>query len=94
MGTKVQYKSYWPEYYPMRDLNENSNSCSWPHYYGDKPIANGQYYNGFLARAATDLYPPYDKDVLKKTMLEHEEIFKTQVFKYFLAPADTYVHLD
>lgn len=63
----------------MRDLNENSNSCSWPHYYGDKTIANGQYYNGFLPRASTDLYPPYDKDELKKTMLEHEEIFKNQV---------------
>jgi hypothetical protein len=81
MGTKVQFKSYWPGYYPMRDLNENSNSCSWPAYYGDKPLANGQYYNGFLPRAATDLYSAYDKDVLKRTMLEHEETFKNQVYE-------------
>ena len=70
----------------MRDLNENSNSCSWPAYYGDKPLANGQYYNGFLPRAATDLYSAYDKDVLKRTMLEHEETFKKQVFNYFFWP--------
>ncbi|KAF5449558.1 hypothetical protein F2P56_029990 [Juglans regia] len=79
MGTKVHCKSLLPGYYPMRDLNENSNSCSWPLYYGDKTFVNGQYYNGFQLRAPTDLYPGYDKDVVKQTMLEHEAIFKKQV---------------
>ncbi|OMO71910.1 hypothetical protein COLO4_27938 [Corchorus olitorius] len=79
MGTKVQSKSYLPAYYSMRDLNEDSNSCSWPLYYGDKTLTNGQYYNGFFPRAITDAYPGYDKDVLKRTMLEHEETFKKQV---------------
>lgn len=67
----------------MRDLNENPNNCSWPLYYGDKTFGNGQYYNGFLPRVPTDLYPGYDdKDVVKRTMLEHEAIFKNQVFKF------------
>ena len=63
----------------MRDLNEDSNSCSWPLYYGDKTLTNGQYYNSFFPRANIDAYPGYDKDVLKRTMLEHEAIFKNQV---------------
>ncbi|XVE53165.1 hypothetical protein DITRI_Ditri02bG0181900 [Diplodiscus trichospermus] len=79
MGTKVQSKSYLPGYYSMRDLNEDSNSCSWPLYYGDKTLTNGQCYNSFLPRASVDAYPGYDKDVLKRTMLEHEAIFKNQV---------------
>ena len=84
MGTKVQSKSYLPGYYSMRDLNEDSNSCSWPHYYGDKTLTNGQYYNSFFPRVIADAYPGYDKDVLKRTMLEHEAIFKNQVIKSLL----------
>lgn len=79
MGTKVQCKSYLPGYYPMRDLNQDSNSCSWPPYYGDKTLTNGQYYNGFLPRAAAEAYSGYEKDVVKRTMLEHEAVFKKQV---------------
>ena len=84
MGTKVQSKSYLPGYYSMTDLNEDSNSCSWPHYYGDKTLTNGQYYNSFFPRVIADAYPGYDKDVLKRTMLEHEAIFKNQVIKSLL----------
>ncbi|KAG6651122.1 uncharacterized protein LOC122313294 [Carya illinoinensis] len=81
MGTKVHCKSYLPGFYPMRDLNENSNSCSWPPYYCDKTMVNGQYYNTILPRAATDLYPGCDKDVVKQTILKHEETFRTQVYE-------------
>ncbi|KAF2325439.1 hypothetical protein GH714_028706 [Hevea brasiliensis] len=63
----------------MRDLNEDSNSCSWPLFYGDRVFTNGQYYNGFLPRAIADVYTGYDKDVVKQTMLEHEAIFKKQL---------------
>ncbi|KAG8654190.1 uncharacterized protein LOC110615491 isoform X1 [Manihot esculenta] len=79
MGTKVHCESCFPGYFSMRDLNEDSNSCSWPLYYGDRAFTNGQYYNGFLPRTITDVYPGYDKDVVKQTMLEHEAIFKTQL---------------
>ena len=63
----------------MRDLNEDSNSCSWPLFYGDKTFTNGQYCNGFSPRVIADVYPGNDKDVVKRTMLEHEAIFKNQV---------------
>lgn len=79
MGTKVQYKSAFPGYCSMRDLNEDCNSFSWPPYYGDKTLPNGQYYNGVSPRAVVDACQGYDKDILKQTMLEHEHIFKDQV---------------
>ncbi|XP_039044686.1 uncharacterized protein LOC120184236 isoform X2 [Hibiscus syriacus] len=79
MGTKVQSKSYLPGYYSMRDLNEGSNGCSWPLYYGDNTLTNGQYYNGFFLRAIADAYPGYDKNALKQKMIEHEAIFRAQV---------------
>ncbi|KAL5761677.1 hypothetical protein ACOSP7_017941 [Xanthoceras sorbifolium] len=79
MGTKVQCKSYLPGYYSMRDLNEDSNSCSWPLYYGDKNLTNGQYYNGFMPRVVSESYSGYDKDAVKRKMLEHEAIFKDQL---------------
>ncbi|CAK7326159.1 unnamed protein product [Dovyalis caffra] len=79
MGTKVQCESYFPGYFSMRDLNEDSNSCNWPLFYGDKTFSNGQYYNGFLPRVIADAYPGNDKDAVKRTMLEHEAIFKKQL---------------
>ncbi|KAJ0095587.1 hypothetical protein Patl1_16743 [Pistacia atlantica] len=81
MGTKVQCKSYLPGYYPMRDLNQDSNSCSWPSYYGDKTLTNGQYYSGFLPRAAAEAYSGYEKNLVRQTMLQHEAVFKKQVFE-------------
>ncbi|CAK9186158.1 unnamed protein product [Ilex paraguariensis] len=77
MGTEVQCKSYFPIYYSMRDLNEDANSSSWPPYYGD----NGQYFNGFRSRTVQNTYPSNDKDALKQKILEHEAIFKNQVYE-------------
>ncbi|KAF9677115.1 hypothetical protein SADUNF_Sadunf08G0074200 [Salix dunnii] len=79
MGMKVQCESYFPGYFLMRDLNEDSNSCSWPLFYGDKTFTNGQYCNGFSPRVIADAYPGNNKDVVKRTMLEHEAIFKNQL---------------
>ncbi|KAL0358128.1 UNVERIFIED_CONTAM: hypothetical protein Scaly_1498500 [Sesamum calycinum] len=81
MGTKVHCKSYLPGYYSMRDLNEDSSSSSWPLCYGDKTVTNGQCYNGFVPRNTIDGYPGYDKDALKQKMLEHEAVFKNQVYE-------------
>ncbi|XP_039014000.1 uncharacterized protein LOC120143849 isoform X2 [Hibiscus syriacus] len=81
MGTKVQSESYLPGYYSMKDLTKDSNSCSWPLYYGDKTLINGPYYNGFFLRAIAEAYPGYDKNALKRKMLEHEAIFRTQVYE-------------
>lgn len=77
----MQCKSHWPGHYSVRDLNEDPNNCSWPLYYGDKTLSNSQYYNGFLPRAAADAYQGYGKDLVKQTMLEHEAIFKDQVYE-------------
>ncbi|XP_015164814.1 uncharacterized protein [Solanum tuberosum] len=79
MGTQVHYKGFSPSYYSMRDLNEDANSSSWPLFYGDKTLPNGQYCNGFTSRTVTDAYPGYDKDILKQKMIEHEAIFRNQV---------------
>ncbi|KAI3733743.1 hypothetical protein L6452_13198 [Arctium lappa] len=80
MGTQVQSKSSFEGYYSMRDVNEDSNSSSWPLFYGEKPLTNGHYYNGFIPRSTiADAHPGYDKDALKQKMLEHEDIFKKQV---------------
>jgi len=76
MGTKVQNL---PGYYSMRDLNEESSSCGWPLFYGDKSLSNGQYYNSYLPSSATDACSGYDKDAVKRMMLEHDAIFKNQV---------------
>ncbi|KAL0372496.1 UNVERIFIED_CONTAM: hypothetical protein Scaly_0931200 [Sesamum calycinum] len=65
----------------MRDLNEDSSSSSWPFFNGDKTVQNGQYYNGFMPRTSVDGYPGHEKDALKQKMLEHEAVFKNQVFE-------------
>ncbi|KAG5059515.1 hypothetical protein JHK87_000544 [Glycine soja] len=78
MGTKVQNL---PGYYSMRDLNEESSSCGWPLFYGDKSLTNGQYYNNYLPSSVTDACSAYDKDVVKRMMLEHEAVFKNQVYE-------------
>ncbi|KAL0385938.1 UNVERIFIED_CONTAM: hypothetical protein Sradi_2988100 [Sesamum radiatum] len=40
-----------------------------------------QCYNGFVPRNTIDGYPGYDKDALKQKMLEHESVFKNQVYE-------------
>ncbi|KAA8532945.1 hypothetical protein F0562_032938 [Nyssa sinensis] len=65
----------------MRDLNEDSSSSNWPIFYGDKSLTNGQYYNVFLSPTGTDSFPGSDKDALKRKMLEHEAIFRNQVYE-------------
>ncbi|XP_076943985.1 uncharacterized protein LOC143614426 [Bidens hawaiensis] len=82
MGTEVHCKSSFEGYYSMRDVNEDSNSSNWPLYYGHKGLTNGHYYNnGFTPRNITDADSSCDKDALKQKMLEHEAIFKNQVYE-------------
>ncbi|XP_073130319.1 uncharacterized protein [Henckelia pumila] len=81
MGTKVHCKSYLPGYCSMRDLNEDSISSSWPLFNGDKTVANGQYFNGFMPKTAINGYPENDKDALKQKMIEHETVFRNQVYE-------------
>ncbi|KAK9063627.1 hypothetical protein SSX86_017498 [Deinandra increscens subsp. villosa] len=81
MGTEVHCKSSFEGYYSMRDVNEDSNSSNWPLVYGEKGLTNGHYYNGFIPRPIADVDPGCEKDALKQKMLEHEAIFKNQVYE-------------
>ncbi|XP_074336296.1 uncharacterized protein LOC141673444 [Apium graveolens] len=81
MGTKVHCKSHTPGYYSICDMNENSSSSIWSPFHGDKNLLNGQYCNGFIQRTVRDEYPEYEKDVLKQKMIEHEMVFKNQVYE-------------
>uniref|UniRef100_A0A1J3DSM9 Uncharacterized protein n=1 Tax=Noccaea caerulescens TaxID=107243 RepID=A0A1J3DSM9_NOCCA len=76
MGTKVHCESLYGGYHhSMRDLNKD---CRWPLLYSDnKTSANDQSYNGFPSQTTFDC----DKDVVRRTMLEHEAVFKTQVLE-------------
>ena len=76
MGTKVQHTSYLPGFYAMRDLNEEAEGC-WSQYYEDN-TSGRNLYNGYQLRP-TNRYSEYDKEMLKRTMLEHEAIFRKQV---------------
>ncbi|XP_038983441.1 uncharacterized protein LOC103705318 isoform X2 [Phoenix dactylifera] len=78
MGTKVQCKGYIPGYYPMTNLNNDTNS-SWSLYHEDKTFS-GQLYNGFKVRAVNE-HSEYDKEMLKRIMLEHEAVFRKQVYE-------------
>ncbi|MCE3216166.1 hypothetical protein HAX54_005186 [Datura stramonium] len=80
METQVHRKGYLPAYYSMSYLSEDSNNRS-PLHYGEKIFTNAQYCNSFMSRTTIDADPGYDKDVLKKKILEHEETFKNQVFE-------------
>ncbi|KZV14652.1 hypothetical protein F511_42064 [Dorcoceras hygrometricum] len=79
MGTEVQFKNCLPGYYSMRELNEDSSSSSWPLFYGDNTVTHGQYFNGFTPRITIDDHPGYEKDELKRKMIEHETVFRNQV---------------
>ncbi|CAK8536636.1 unnamed protein product [Lathyrus sativus] len=79
MGTKVQNLSGY--YSMMRDLNEESSSCGWPLFYRDKTPINGKCYENYLPSVASDACSVDDKDVVKRMMLEHEAVFKNQVYE-------------
>ncbi|XP_023002787.1 uncharacterized protein LOC111496547 [Cucurbita maxima] len=81
MGTKVQCKSYLPGFYPMRELNNDTSSHNWHLFYGERAFTNAQYPNVFFPRTNTNGYLGDDKNVVKQKMLEHEAIFKNQVFE-------------
>ncbi|CAL9092731.1 unnamed protein product [Musa acuminata var. zebrina] len=77
MGTKVQCKSYLPGY-PISDLHEDAN-YSWSRFSEDKTFSR-QMHNNFKLRGVSS-WLDYDKEMLKRTMLEHEAIFQRQVFE-------------
>ncbi|KAH7660727.1 hypothetical protein IHE45_15G012200 [Dioscorea alata] len=79
MGTKVQCKSYMPGYYPMRGHDDDRNG-NWSMFYDGSRAPNGHLYNAFMLKPMNG-YSEYDKEMLKRTMLEHEAIFRKQVYE-------------
>jgi hypothetical protein len=78
MGMKVQFKSY----NSTRDINEDMNSSNVTQFYNQKSLPNGQFYNDFIPRTSIESYPVYaSKDVLRQKMLEHESVFRDQVYE-------------
>ncbi|WOH16391.1 hypothetical protein DCAR_0935944 [Daucus carota subsp. sativus] len=81
MGTKVHCESYTPGYYSIRDMNEDLSTSIWSPFHGDKNLLNGHYCEGFMQRTVRDRYPENEKDVLKVKMIEHDTVFKNQVYE-------------
>ncbi|POO01941.1 hypothetical protein TorRG33x02_022330 [Trema orientale] len=76
MGANLQYNSYLPGYYSAANLSLDANRSTWPLNFDDKISESGNYCNGFLS---SDYLLAYNKEVLKRTMLKHETIFKDQI---------------
>ena len=76
MGAKVQCESYLPGYNPMRGQDDDRN-ISWS-LFCDGKARNGHAYNEVMLKTVLG-YSEYDKEMLKRTMLEHEAIFRKQV---------------
>jgi len=78
MGAKVEGESYMPGYYATGDLNVEANG-RWSPYY-EEMTSNGQLCNGFTTKPANG-YSEFDKEILKHQMLEHEAVFRQQVYE-------------
>ncbi|CAN8312182.1 unnamed protein product [Cochlearia groenlandica] len=81
MGTKVHCESLFLGYnhHSMRDLNTDSNGYRLPLFLIDNKTSENdhQSHNGFPSHTIFKC----DKDVVRKTMLDHETVFKTQVME-------------
>ncbi|ONM09535.1 hypothetical protein ZEAMMB73_Zm00001d034080 [Zea mays] len=78
MGAKVEGESYMPGYYATGDLNVEA-SGRWSPYY-EEMTSNGQLCNGFATKP-TSGYSEFDKEILKHQILEHEAVFRQQVYE-------------
>lgn len=78
MGAKVEGESYKPGYYATGDLHMDSNGWRSPYY--EEKTSNGQLCNGFMTKQS-DSYSDYDNEMLKRTMLAHEALFRQQVYE-------------
>jgi len=78
MGAKVERESYMPGYYATGDLNMEPNG-RWSPYY-EEMTSNDQLCNGFTTKPTND-YSEFDKEILKHQILEHEAVFRQQVYE-------------
>ncbi|GAA0168511.1 hypothetical protein LIER_23215 [Lithospermum erythrorhizon] len=81
MGTHVRCKSYLGGHNPMKDLNDDCNGDRWNLFYREKNFGNGQYYTSSVQEKVADADTGHETNGLKWKMLEHDTIFKNQVFE-------------
>ncbi|KAL8138119.1 hypothetical protein V2J09_004120 [Rumex salicifolius] len=62
-------------------LDRDTNGTSWPINCGEIYSSNGISYHTALSMPSRVLFPGADKDFLKQKMLEHESVYKNQVFE-------------
>ncbi|KAL6847318.1 hypothetical protein ACP4OV_023171 [Aristida adscensionis] len=77
MGTKVEHKNYLPGYTDMADSSVNSNGnllrC--------QEIKPNRHLGDKFTIVSADGSVHYDKEMLKRTMLEHDATFRKQVYE-------------
>ncbi|KAL6623532.1 hypothetical protein ACP70R_033411 [Stipagrostis hirtigluma subsp. patula] len=79
MGTKVECKNYLPGYIDMADSSVNSNGNLLPfRYHENRP---SRHISAKLTIISANGSIDYDKELLKRTMLEHEATFRKQVYE-------------
>uniref|UniRef100_A0A0D9VZ89 Uncharacterized protein n=1 Tax=Leersia perrieri TaxID=77586 RepID=A0A0D9VZ89_9ORYZ len=78
MGANVEGDNYMLGYYATGDFNMDTNGRWSP--YHDEKTPNAHMCNGFVTEPA-NCYSEYDKEMLTRTMLEHEAIFRQQVYE-------------
>lgn len=71
-------KNYLPVEYSVRNLSDDSSSHC-PQNYENRSLS-GHVYDGCML-STVNRYPVYDKEKLKRTMVEHEAIFRKQVWE-------------
>ncbi|XP_074568551.1 uncharacterized protein LOC141825072 [Curcuma longa] len=76
MCTKVQTKNYLPEYYSMHGIKEDATS-SWSSYCHQKKLSE-HIFSTYMPKHVNGC-TEQDKEILKRTMLEHEAIFRKQI---------------
>ncbi|URE03161.1 hypothetical protein MUK42_22713 [Musa troglodytarum] len=78
MVMKVQGKYHLPGYYSMQDIKEDART-SWSWFFQDKKFGE-HLCNNHIPRLV-DGCSEHDKGMIRRTMLEHEAIFRKQVYE-------------
>ncbi|CAL9088571.1 unnamed protein product [Musa textilis] len=78
MATKVRSKNYLPGYCSMQDFKEDTTS-GWYTYFQDKKSSENLH-DSYVPKLVNG-YSGQDKEMLKQMMLDHDTIFRNQVFE-------------
>eukprot|EP01018_Ginkgo_biloba_P025066 Gb_26416 [translate_table: standard] len=86
MGAKVQCENYFPVIFPNKNAKANSIrkvslAEPWPHCTEEIILKESELYSN-LKQGTMGKCSEKDKELLKYTMLKHEEIFREQVCEY------------